>query len=211
MALLSTLLRQIQQRVRLMVGRAVLALVDDTTKLQTLQVALLAGEVRDGERFQNYGFTSHPLPGAEAVVVFPGGNRDHPIIVAVDDRRHRKTGLSSGESAMYHHEGDYIKLKNGRIIEVVAGTKLDVTAPEVNVVASTKVTMTTPEAEITGNLTVGGNTAVVGNATVGGTTVVTGALSSLVSVADPTGTMQAMRSVYNSHTHSAGPPPDQSM
>jgi phage baseplate assembly protein V len=115
------LLAPLRTRIANMVARAVVALVDDAGKLQVLQLGVLADETRDGcERFQEYGFTSVPLPGAEAVVLFVGGRRDHPLVVAVDDRRHRKTGLEPGESALYNHAGAYVLCKADGSVEVHA-------------------------------------------------------------------------------------------
>ncbi|WP_067734499.1 phage baseplate assembly protein V [Novosphingobium naphthalenivorans] len=115
-------------RVRNMIGRAIVRLIDDTQQAQSLQIELLADEVQDGaERLQNYGFTSHPHPGAEAVGVFPAGLRSHGIVIAVEDRRYRLTGLEQGEVAMFDDLGNVIKL--GRTaIEVTAVADITVTA-----------------------------------------------------------------------------------
>lgn len=150
---LQRVLGPLNRRISNMIARAVVRLVSDDTKLQSLQVSLLAETTRDGaERFQQYGFTSHPHVGAEAIVLFPFGNRDHPIVIAVDDRRYRKTGLEPGETALYTDEGDFILMKRGRIVQVVAGAKLDVTAPEVVVAASSKIRFETPLLECTGEI-----------------------------------------------------------
>jgi len=91
----------------LLVGRAVIRQVDDAQGLQELQVALLRGEVRGGlERFGTLGLTAVPLPGAEGVVLFMGGNRDHGVVVSVEDRRWRPKGLEAGETALYHAGGN---------------------------------------------------------------------------------------------------------
>lgn len=104
---------------RLMVGRAVVRLVNDGLKMQSVQVSLLADEVRDDvERMQEYGFTSHPHPGAEAAVVCVGGERGHAVVIAVDDRRYRLKGLQQGEVALYTDEGDRIVLRRGNAIEI---------------------------------------------------------------------------------------------
>lgn len=112
------------RRVMLMVSRLVVNVVHDSLKLQEVQIGLLDDETRDGvERFQNYGMTSVPLPGAEGVCVFVGGNRDHGLILAVDDRRYRIQGLEGGEVALYTDEnlapdGHRIVLKRNNLIEV---------------------------------------------------------------------------------------------
>jgi phage gp45-like len=59
-----------------------------------------------------------PLAGAEAAVLFVGGIRDHALVVAVDDRRYRKTGLQPGEVALYTDQGAYVLLKRGSVLEV---------------------------------------------------------------------------------------------
>lgn len=117
---LDKLLAPLKRRVALMVSRAVVRLVDDSLKMQEVQIGLLAGEVAsDVERFQEYGFTSVPLEGAEAVALAVGGSRAHLVVVATDDRRHRLSGLQDGEVALYNDEGSYIKLKRGMKIEIV--------------------------------------------------------------------------------------------
>jgi phage gp45-like len=139
---LARMVAPMRQRLQLMISRGVLLLVNDALKLQGLQVALLADEVRDEvERFQDYGFTSHPHPGAELVAASVAGNRDHVVVLAVDDRRYRVKGLQAGEVAIYTDEEDTIVLKRGRVIEVTAGTKLRIDAPLV---------------ELTGDMTVAG-------------------------------------------------------
>lgn len=172
------LLAPIYRRLAMIVTRGVVKLVDDGLKMQTVQVTGHADEVLDNvERWQQYGLTSRPRKGAEALLLAIGGHRAHTAAVAVDDRRYRPTDLEEGEVALYSDEGDIIKFKRGKIIEVVTGEKLDVTAPEVTVTAETKVTLDTPTVHCTGDLEADGE------------------------VSDGTGTMQDMRDTYNGHTH----------
>jgi phage baseplate assembly protein V len=174
--LINKLTEDVRQRARLMVGRAILAAVNDSGAIQTAQADCLADETHaDVERVQEYGFTSVPLPGAEAVLVFQGGNRDHGLIIAVDDRRYRLKGLQGGEVALYTDEGDSIILKRGRIVQIVAGVQAEVITPLITIKASTKVRMETPLLEVTGDIK---------------------------DKCDTTGkTMDGMRSIYNNHTH----------
>ncbi len=142
---LSKLIAPLKRRVMLMVGRAVLCAVNDDTKMQRLQVSLLEGELCDQvERLQQYGFTSHPHPGAECAVVFIGGNRDHGLVIAVDDKRYRLKSLKRGEVALYTDEGDKIHLKRNRTIEIE--TKCLV------IKAAEKVRMETPLVEVSGEI-----------------------------------------------------------
>src|SRR4051812_440880 len=88
---LNALLAPLRQRVQNLVARAVVTQVDDTKKLQLLQLAVLDGETRDlCERFQEYGYTANPPVNSEAVVIFVGGSREHPLVVGVDSRAARK-------------------------------------------------------------------------------------------------------------------------
>lgn len=97
------LLRPIATRVANTVARAVVQLVDDDRKLQLVQLGVLAGETVDGaEHHQPFGLSSVPLAGAEAVVVFPGGDRSHPLVVTVSDRRYRPTGGDPGDVTLYN-------------------------------------------------------------------------------------------------------------
>ena len=128
-------MRPIEQRVRGMVSRAIVRLVDDAMKAQELQLELLSDESQNGvERFQNYGLTSVPHPGAEALVVFAGGLRSHGVAIAVEDRRYRLTGLSQGEVALFDDLGNRVKLGRNRI-EVIGTSAVRVEAPEVVVEA----------------------------------------------------------------------------
>lgn len=113
--------KPLSDRVRLGVCRGVVNIVDDTGGLQKIQVEAMAGDLRDGaERFQNYGFTSNHFPGAEAATLAVGGSTSHTIIVAVDDRRYRLRGLSTGEVAIYDDQGQTVILKR---------TGIEVTTP----------------------------------------------------------------------------------
>lgn len=144
------------------------------------------GETFTGrEAMEHYGFTSRPLAGAEAILIRDG---NHILMIASDDRRYR-IALENGEVALYTDEGDKVHLKRGREIEVVGGEKVTVSTKEALVEASVSATVTAPAIVLNGNVTVNG------------TLHATGAVTSAVSVADPTGTMAAMRLLYNAHTH----------
>lgn len=138
-------LRSLARRARLSVARGIIRLITDSGGLQTAQVGLMANETRSNlERMQEYGFTSVPHAGAEAAIIFVGGNRDHGLVIAVDDRRYRLKGLEAGEVAIYTDEGDSIILKRGREIEV--NTQV------FRVIASDMVRFETPELQVTGDI-----------------------------------------------------------
>ncbi|HEX7821037.1 MAG TPA: phage baseplate assembly protein V [Sphingobium sp.] len=116
---MNRLLAPLQGRIQMMIGRAVIRAANDSLKAQGLQVELLDGEVQDGvEHFQNYGFTSVPLAGAEAVVAFVGGLRGHGICIATVDRKVRLTAMQPGEVALHDDQGQKIHLtRDGIVIE----------------------------------------------------------------------------------------------
>lgn len=97
------LLRPLRLRTANLAGRAVLQLVDDTGNLQLVQIGVLDGETVDGaEHFQPDGLAGVSLPGAEAVVLFPNGDRSHPLVVVTSDRRYRPTGGQPGDRTLYN-------------------------------------------------------------------------------------------------------------
>lgn len=147
--LISNMLKPLTSRIQMIVARAVLESLKDDKGIQLLKLDLMADENRDNvERFQNYGFTSVPLAGAEAVVVFPGGNREHGLAIACDDRTFRLKGLENGEVAMYTDEGDKIHFKRGNKIEIVSAVEVEVTAPTAHIIAATKVDVDSPLVEL---------------------------------------------------------------
>lgn len=128
-----------------LLARGVVALANSARKLQTLQMRLTAGEIKDGmEHLEPYGFTSCPLPGAEGLAAFLGGDRSHGVVVVVTDRRYRLQNLEPGEVAIFTDEGDFIHMKRGRVIDIETGT--------LNVRASTAVHFDTPLITQTGQI-----------------------------------------------------------
>lgn len=176
-AAIKQMVSPLQRRVALMVSRAVIVMVNDSLKMQGVQVNLMADVTRDGvERFQNYGITSNPHPGAEAIVVSIGGNQDHGIAIAVDDRRYRISGLSEGEVALYDDLGHKVYLTRTGLVIDGAGNPLNI----INV----------PQTNMSGNLTVAGNVTSGANITAQG------------DISDHGNkTMSGMRGTYNGHTH----------
>ena len=131
------LLAPLQKKIYLLVGRAILTAIDNSGKTQTLQVSALSGEtITDIERFQNYGFESTPVAGAEVANIFLNGNRDNGIAVSVHDKRYRPT-LGSGEVAIYNKEsGHIITLKTGGILEVLTPTEIKADTVTMNLTAT---------------------------------------------------------------------------
>jgi len=123
MGMMDRLLEPIRRKLRLMVTRGVVKLIDDARGLQELQVSGLAGELLDlVERIQNYGFTSNPHSESDCLILNVGADRSRAIVIAVDDRRYR-LHLVNGEVAMYDDQGQAVKLlRTGIVIDAPKGT-----------------------------------------------------------------------------------------
>lgn len=121
------LVRPLASRVANVAARALVHLVDDSKKMQLIQIGVIEDETADdAEHFQPYGFYSVPLPGAEAAVIFPNGDRSHPIAVVVSDRSKRPTGGESGEVGVYGPTGARITMMANGDIEVQPAPGRDV-------------------------------------------------------------------------------------
>ncbi len=130
-------LERLKQRVMSLVGRCIIMAVDDSRKIQSVQVEVLADELHnEAERFQHYGFSTHPIPGAEGIIVRIGGTASHGVIIVVDDRRYRLTDLAQGEVALYDDLGQVVHLKRDGIL-IKSEMKVRVEAERVDVIADT--------------------------------------------------------------------------
>jgi hypothetical protein len=121
-SLLETAGRSMHQIVRLTLNKA-----NDNPLMQEMSIDGMAKEGRKiVEMFQQFGSSAVPLPrdeqeggggggsadgpnikgkAAEGIAAFLGGQRNHPVILGVDDRRHRPMGMKPGESFQYDHQG----------------------------------------------------------------------------------------------------------
>ncbi len=150
-------LEALKRGLALLIGRAVIAKVDDGGLVQELQLRRLADETGDGlERFQ-HGLYTQPKPGAEAVVVSAGGVRSHGLVIAVCDRRFRLMGMAEGEVAIADDLGQVVWLKRD-------GIAID---------SATKVTVTSPAIKLDGDVEITGDLVSRGECDLGGTGGVT--------------------------------------
>lgn len=128
-----------------MLVRGTVVLANAGKKMQSLQIRLTAGELKDGvEHFEAYGFTCNPLPGAEVLTAFLGGDRSHAVVVVASDRRYRIKEVAPGEVVIYTDEGDKIHFKRGRIIDIETQT--------LNIKAGSSVNFDTPLITQTGRI-----------------------------------------------------------
>ena len=110
----------IKKKIFLLIGRAIISMINNVKMTQEVQATVLNGEIVTGiERIQEYGFDTSPLPESEGVVLFQNGNRDQGICICVGDRRYRPTTkLLPGEVQVYDYLGNHMFLKTGNIIEI---------------------------------------------------------------------------------------------
>lgn len=102
---LETFLRPLRNRIANAIARGTVTLVDDTKRLQRIQLRVMTDEPVEGdeglEHFQPCGLRSVPSVGADAVVVFPNGDRGHGLVIAVSDRRNAPTDGEPGTVTLY--------------------------------------------------------------------------------------------------------------
>jgi phage baseplate assembly protein V len=147
----------ITRRIQNMLARGTVALANASTKMQSLQLNLLADETKDDvEHFEPYGFTSRPRAGAEAVAVFLDGDRSNGIAVVVADRRYRLTGLAEGDVALHDDKGQSIVL-GADGITITGNVKVIGTIEATEGISSGANGATiTGDVHITGDATIGG-------------------------------------------------------
>lgn len=110
-------MQSLQRQVLGLIGRAVVKSINAASKCQMIDVELLAGQPKAGiEHLEPYGFTSRAKAGAEAVVLFPDGDRSHAVAITVSDRRYRMKGLKTGEVALYDDQGQSVTLTRAGIV-----------------------------------------------------------------------------------------------
>ena len=159
---IAKLMAPLARRLGNMVARGAVSAVNSASKMQSLQLRLMADEAKDNvEHFEPFGFTSKPLPGAEHVTVFMDGDRSHGITVVVADRRYRLTGLQDGEAALHDAYGNKAHFKKDGTLAVVASTKVQITSPLVTM---------SGDLQVTGAITAG-TSMTAGSSIAAGTTV----------------------------------------
>ncbi|HEV8503726.1 MAG TPA: phage baseplate assembly protein [Casimicrobiaceae bacterium] len=126
-------LNEMSGRIMHMAARVTLNVGDDLKMMQEMFIDGMNSDMRKAvERIQSFGFSSVPLPrdepdkqqagsiggveqpkgpAAEGIALFLGGQRNHPVIIGIDDRRHRPMGMKPGENAQYDDQGQMTLLR----------------------------------------------------------------------------------------------------
>lgn len=133
------------------VGRVTASEAKAASGARRLQLRFDEFDAQDGIPVaQHYGVASRPQVGADAIVVFPGGDRSRGIVIAFNDRRYQ-IDLSPGEVALHDDQGQIIRI--GR-----AGISIDGGGKQVSITNTPKVLMDTPLVEVTGDVKIGSRT-----------------------------------------------------
>ena len=113
--LIIRLIAPISRRLNLIVSRGVVQLINESLKMQNVQINLVDGEVADNiEHFQEYGFTSCAQAGAEGLLASIGGVRAAGVVFCVSDRSVRPTALAVGEVVLFGiKSGSMVYLQDG--------------------------------------------------------------------------------------------------
>lgn len=157
------------RRINMMISRGALEGTADDSDIQTMQVALLADETADDvERIQTYGLSTNPPNGGDALVAFVGGNRDHGVVLAVNDRGSRPKGLKSGEVVLYNDQsvklsltadGD-LAIETKRHVEIEATEDITIKAKTMAIEVEEGVTIK-GDLVVEGSITASGSSAAV--------------------------------------------------
>jgi len=171
-------IQRLHQRLLHAIGRGRVTTGNDSGPVQTQQIRLGADEIKDDvPRLAEFGFTSMPPVGSDAVLVFIGGDRSNGAIVATGHQASRPRGLKEGETMIYTQDGKSIYLTaDGGVVIEANGQDVTVNgAINVTINATGKVRMVTPLLEVTGDI--------IDNA------------------GSNSHNMAQMRSIYNGHDH----------
>ena len=144
-AKLTSIVQELKRRVFLLISIGKVHRVDDSKDLQQLQIEAMPGEIHDSVvKFGHYGLATHPKPGSDAIVLFPRGERNQGIVIAIEDKRFRFKSLAPGEVALYTDEGDHIYFRRDKTLAIQTR--------QLNIQATDKVRIQTPQLEVTGDI-----------------------------------------------------------
>lgn len=117
-----------------------------------IQAQVLDGETLDNiKRVEPYGFSYRAKVGAQAYLLFPGGDRSYGVAIVIGDRQYQMT-LEEGEVALHDDEENYVHIMRGGVVRTKANTRAEVEAPLVLVKAAEKIRFETQRLEVTGDI-----------------------------------------------------------
>ncbi len=105
------MIAQVWRRVQLMIAQGVGTLIGR----DRIQATVLSGETLNNlARVEPYGFSYLPLPGCQAYLAFPAGDRSFGLALVIGDRRYQ-VELSPGEVALHDDLGQVVHLHRAGI------------------------------------------------------------------------------------------------
>lgn len=114
--LIARALQPIKDQLAMVIGRGVLLALSTPGGGARAQVAGVAGETLDDREYaQDYGLSSRPHPGAEAVMAFLAGWRSNGMVLRLWDRRYTLV-LEYGEVAIHDDLGQKVHLTRTGIV-----------------------------------------------------------------------------------------------
>ncbi len=176
---------------KMVVGRGRVKSLADDGPVQVLQLQLSPKELPNLRRLAEFGFSSRPPAGSDAIAIFVAGDRNNGVVIATGNQTFRFKLENDGEVALSDAFGKSLWFKKtGGVVLEANGQDVTVNgAANVAVNATTKVTLTTPLVEMSGDLKVDGNLHAVGNILADGT------------IGDSVRTLEADRAIFDGHTH----------
>ncbi|QOT75050.1 phage baseplate assembly protein V [Cupriavidus basilensis] len=141
-------------RVRMLVGRGRITTGNDAGGVQQQQVQLADVETGDNRpRVAEFGFTSMPPTGSDAVVVFLSGDRSAGVIIGTNHQASRPRNLKPGETMVFSLDGKCVYLSDAGIVVEAKGQDVTVReAATVTVEASTEIIAKTPLLKCSGDI-----------------------------------------------------------
>ena len=142
---------------RAMMREAVVVNVNDSGGVQTVDVITQDAAVYSAVPvLQPWGLAgSPPKRGLRAILLSIGGDPANMRAILYSVGR-RMGGLANGETGIYGNNGARVAIRQGGTIQVLAGSVVEISAPNVTIVATGTISLA-GAVQVTGNLTVTGN------------------------------------------------------
>lgn len=123
-------LEALRLRLLLLLGRGRISLVDDGGPVQLVQVAMQGRSLHDQTpRLAEYGLSSNPPAGSDAVLVKLAGDHSQAVVIATGHQATRPTGLPAGATVLYDSQGSKVLLNADGTLLVHAETTVTVSTP----------------------------------------------------------------------------------
>lgn len=145
-------LKKAAVRIAGMLGIGRITSQKDSGEIQNVQYQTPL-EVASAPRMADFGFSSGLPAGSDVVIAFIGGDRSSPVVIASNHQGYRRTGLKSGETAIYNQWGMEVLLTENGIFIDAKGKDVEVNnATNVTINASEEILAKTPVLKCTGDI-----------------------------------------------------------